>query len=319
MSREKTRKTLIVLVGFSCNNKCIMCSIEEKQCAFPNRSFSDIEQDMKDGRIDDYKEIEFTGGEPSIRKDIFDIITRAKELGYEKISLSTNGRMFSYEETCKKFVEAGLNKVTISLLGGDEKIHNAITRTPGSFDETVQGIKNLKKQADFQVNVSSVVSSLNYQKLSELGDLVLSLGVKNWYLLDLIPEGEADKHYLKLAVTQNELSKELNMLKPFADKFNELGFFDFQYCLFAPEFHDNKKINFVNTQKRGETTAQVGYDPQRLKKTDDGLYQDELRRQIEVCAKCRFRKECGGVWRKYLKEFGEEETNELAQKHNCLK
>jgi cyclic pyranopterin phosphate synthase len=318
MENNKKRKTLIVLTGFSCNNKCIMCSIEKQQCAFPNRSFSDIEADIKIGSISGYKEIEFTGGEPTIRKDIIDIIACANKFGYEKISLSTNGRIFSYSEKCDKFIEAGLNKVTISLLGPDAETHNAITRTPNSFSESVEGIKNLQKQKNFQVNVSSVVSSMNYEKLIELGKLILSWGIKNWYLLDLIPEGEAEKHYAQLAVTQNELSKKLNELNTLADKFGELGFFDFTYCLFSPQMRDNKKINFVNTQARGETTSQVGYDPQRLKMSNNGLYQDELRRQVEICRRCRFNNLCGGVWHKYLDKFGEEETNQLAQKNDCL-
>lgn len=315
---KKPIKTLVVTTGYSCNNKCLMCSIEKKECAFPNRSFSDIEGDLKTGRIEGITEIEFTGGEPTIRRNIVDNIARAKALGYERISLSTNGRLFSYQDFCDKLINAGLNKVTISLLGPNEKIHNAITRTPFSFSETVKGIENLKKIDNFQVNISSVISSLNYQNMLEFGEFVLSLGVKNWYLLDLIPEGSALKHYAKLAVTKNELSLELNKLETIADKFNELGFFDFPFCLFESKMINSTKINYVNTKKRGETTQQVGFNPERIIQTADGLYSDELRTQIKVCSSCRFSDRCGGVWREYLKKFGEEETNDLAKKHNCL-
>ena len=81
---------------------------------------------------------------------------------------------------------------------------------------------------------------------------------------------------------------------------------------------NNSKINFINTQKRGETTKQVGFNPERIKKDEAGLYSDEFRSQIKVCASCRYNEKCGGVWRDYLEKFGEEETNNLAAKHGCL-
>lgn len=318
MSLEKKPiKTLVVTTGFSCNNKCLMCSVDEKQCAFPNRTYNDIESDLKIGRLDGFTEVEFTGGEPTIRKDILENIARAKELGYERISLSTNGRLFSYPDFCDKIVQAGLNKVTISLHGADEKTHNAITRTPGSFTEVIQGIENLKKINDFQINISSVISSVNYRNLIKFGEFILSLGIKNWYLLDLIPEGSAKKHYMQLAVTQNELARELNTLGNIADKFNELGFFDFPFCLFEEKMISNPKINFINTQKRGETTKQVGFSPERIVRGEDGLYHDELRTQIEICKSCRYIERCGGVWREYLEKFSGDETSELMKKHGC--
>lgn len=315
---KKPIKTLVVTTGFSCNNKCLMCSVEEKQCAFPNRTFNDIEEDLKTGRIEGISEVEFTGGEPTIRKDIIENVARAKALGYEKISVSTNGRFFSYPDFCEKIIAAGLNKATISLLGPNEKIHNAITRTPESFGEVIQGIENLSKYNGFQINISTVISSLNYRDIESFAEFVLSLGVKNWFLLDLIPEGGAKKHYAKLCVTQNELARELNKLYAVADKFNELGFFDFPFCLFEPEMIYDGRVNFINTQKRGETTQQVGFDPERIVRGEDGLYHDELRTQIEVCKSCRYVDRCGGVWRDYLQKFGEEETNNLARKHDCL-
>lgn len=314
---NSTIKTLLITTGYSCNNKCLMCSVDERRCAFPDRYMDDIESDLKDGRLRDFTELEFTGGEPTARKDIIDLVARAKKLGYERISLSTNGRLFNYEDFCQKIIAAGLNKATVSLHGHNEKIHNAITRTPDSFQETIAGIKNLQKFSNFHLNISTVVSSPNYQHLSEISELVLSLGIKNWYLLDLIPEGAAKDNYMSLAVTQKELSRVLNGLNPIAEKFNELGFFDFPFCLFSPEMIANKKINYINTQKRGETTEQVGFSPERIVKDERGLYSDELRRQVEVCGKCLFQEKCGGVWREYLDKFGEEETVELMKRNGC--
>lgn len=317
--KKTTIKTLLVLTGFTCNNNCLVCSVGEKRCAFPDREFAQIEDDLKNGRLDDFTEVEFTGGETTIRKDITDLVGRAKELGYKKVSLSTNGRLFSYDDFTKKIIEAGLDKVTFSLLGSNEKVHNAVTRTPGSFQEIVQGIKNVKKYEKVEIKVSTVLSQINFQDLENLAELIISLGVKHWYLLDLIPDGNAEKNYSGLVVGLKDLNQEIKKLNKQTNKFTELGFFDFPFCIFTKEMRELNNVIFVNTKKRGETAEQVGYNPDRIILDKKGDYVDKHKTHVTICGQCQYHDECGGVWKDYLKLFNKEEISNLAKENNCLK
>ena len=63
-------KKLIIELGDSCNNNCIFCSVKNK--ANVNLSTSEIKKRIQDAKMKGYKRIEFSGGEPTIRKDFLE-------------------------------------------------------------------------------------------------------------------------------------------------------------------------------------------------------------------------------------------------------
>ncbi len=311
-------KNLLLLVGFSCNNNCVVCSVKSREQFYPDRSFSDIVAELEQKKKEGFNDVEFTGGEPTIRKDIVSLVAAAKKIGYRNIAFSTNGRLFSYSKFCQDIFAAGLNKVTFSLLGPDAKTHDAMTRTSGSFNNIVAGIKNAKQFPGVHINISSVICRFNYKNLKKFGQFVQSLGVLNWYLLDLIPDSNAKQFYGSLVVRLPELEIELNSLLSIAKGFKEFGFFDFPLCLFSPELTGLKNVCLVNAKMRSETSQQVGYNPKRIAKSDKGVYVDAYRTEVAICAQCRYYKECGGTWKEYLDKFGPAEIKVLAKKHKCL-
>lgn len=314
---NKKKEQLLVLTGFRCNNNCVMCSVMTKK-GLGDKSGDDIFKILKKGIENGYSDVEFTGGEPTIRPDIINIVSYAKRCGYKKIALSTNGRLFSYKKFCDRIIEAGLNKVTFSLLGSNSLIHNAITRTPNSFGEVVRGIKKVQQFPNVHINISSVISRLNYTDLIKFGKFVLSLGIKQWYLLDLIPDGNAQKAYGNIAVRLKKISKELNSLIEISDNFKELGFFDFPFCLFKEGMRKKENTMFVNAKMRAETASQVGYHSKRIFIDKEGSYGDIHRTNIEVCGKCRYNNECGGLWNEYIDAYSDDELIKLARANKCV-
>lgn len=316
----KKEKALVLLTGFSCNNNCIICSVRERQFSYQDRTRQELISDLKTGRRKGFGYVEFTGGEPTIRKDFLELIKAAKKMGYGTIAISTNGRLLSYPEFCDKAVEAGLNKITFSLHGPDARIHEAITRTPGSFEQIIEGIRNTKRSKGVHVNVSSTICQLNYKKLKPLGKKILSLGVKNWFLVDLIPDGNAKKFYKALLVRQNELSQQLNSLIGLAKEFDQFGLVDFPACLLSPDLRNLPNLCFFNAKRRENTTKQAGYESSidRIKQGKEGIYEDIYRTSAKICGQCVYLKNCGRFWREYLGKFGESEIKKLARKNQCL-
>ncbi len=306
------------MLGFSCNNNCIMCTTKPKGKKYNDRSTKEVIKDLERGIKQGFKRVEFTGGEPTIREDILELAKRAKDLGYQDIGLSTNGRMLSYNDFAKKIIKNGIRRINFSLYGPEAKLHNAITRTPKSFQQTIQGIKNVQKLQNTNVIVNTVVSQLNYQKLTQIGKLLSSLKIKFFNILDLIPDGYAKDFYKTLVVKTNDLSFTLNNLSNILDEFNLLTFFDFPLCLFAPELRNDSRTTFITAEGRKTTAEQVGYRPMRFEKEKGNIYSDIHKERIEVCQRCRFFKECGGVWQDYLNLYGPKEVIALAQKHKCL-
>ncbi len=79
-----------IFLGNSCNNRCLHCSYRQK-----DPSSTDINTILHSLNQKKEENVLFYGGEPALRNDLFQIINAAKENGYRRIKLLTNGRAFS--------------------------------------------------------------------------------------------------------------------------------------------------------------------------------------------------------------------------------
>lgn len=292
-------KLLLIMTGFSCNNNCILCSLKDQVGIHQDKTTEEIKIILKSS-IKEFSSVEFTGGDPTIRKDLYDLISYAKKIGFKKIAISTNARILSYEKYIDQLIEAGLTRITSTLYSHLARTHNAITRTPESFEQTVFAINNLIKKSDLELSVNTVLCQLNYRSLNDMGIFLKNIGVKNWGILDLIPDGIANQFYTKLAVKINDLSLSLNKLEEIIDDFNTVSFFDFASCLFNDNLRDSPRTFFFDAHMRKESFEQTGYSPKRFDITKGDIYNDVHKRRIYLCDNCDFIKNCAGFWIEYL-------------------
>jgi MoaA/NifB/PqqE/SkfB family radical SAM enzyme len=168
-------KRLDLKVGFQCNNRCLFCVQGNRRYSCPNKSDQEIKKILKKMKKD-HDSVVFTGGEPTIRKELVDWVRYAKKLGFISIQIQTNGRMFSYKNYCKALIKAGANEFSPALHGSNAKIHDSQTQAPGSFKQTVQGIKNLR-ELDQYIITNSVITRMNFKDLPNLARLLVNLKV----------------------------------------------------------------------------------------------------------------------------------------------
>ena len=138
-----TINNLILELNSVCNSNCTYCYLEDKT----GRGEGTIPFFMQ--KLEEYagtgvQNVDFTGGEPTLYKNVLVLIKHAKDLGYTNRSLVTNGRMFSIRKYAEKFVSAGINRVVVTLDGPESGIAEGLTQSPGSFDQTIKGLKNAK-------------------------------------------------------------------------------------------------------------------------------------------------------------------------------
>jgi uncharacterized radical SAM superfamily Fe-S cluster-containing enzyme len=108
--------------------------------------------------------IQFTGGEPTLRDDIVEIVKSASELGYKHIQLNTNGINLSKSpDLCMKLREAGVSNLYLSFDGMTPETN------PKNYWEAPQAIENCYKAAIGVVLVPTVIGGVNDH---ELGDIV---------------------------------------------------------------------------------------------------------------------------------------------------
>ncbi|MCD6367902.1 MAG: radical SAM protein, partial [Candidatus Aenigmarchaeota archaeon] len=158
-----------IVVGFLCNNNCMFCSVGNRNF---NKSTEQIKMDIDRAVKENPNEINFTGGEPTIRKDIFELVKYASEK-VSDVRITTNGRMLSKKSFTKKIVKSGLTGAIFSIHSPYPKVHDYLVQVNGAFIQAINGLKNLKKFTD-KIDVNIVINNLNYRSLHKLTEMLFS-------------------------------------------------------------------------------------------------------------------------------------------------
>jgi len=183
-------KKLDLKVGFACNNYCKHC-VQSYKRNVVDKSTERLKKEIIDGYKDGCRAIVFTGGEPTIRKDIIELIRFAKDVGYERIQVQSNGRMLKYKKFVDALVEAGMNEFSPAVNGHIPEVHDFLASVNGAWEQTVQAIKNVREYGDVVILTNTVVTKPNYRWLKEIAELLVDLGVDQYQLAFVHSAGNA--------------------------------------------------------------------------------------------------------------------------------
>ncbi|HUU51191.1 MAG TPA: radical SAM protein [Nitrospinota bacterium] len=173
----------------TCQADCLHCSaaqsMKQTKKALSNEEFKNvIDQAIELGVVN----ITLTGGEPLLRKDLFELIHYVDK---EKTicPMFTNGE-FLTEANVKKLDEAGIFSVMVSLDSPDAKEHDEMRRRPGLFNKAIEGIKRMLDRG-MLVGISTYASQENIAdgKLEKLLYLGKDLKVHELVIFDAVPTG----------------------------------------------------------------------------------------------------------------------------------
>jgi MoaA/NifB/PqqE/SkfB family radical SAM enzyme len=117
-------------------------------------------------------------------------VRAAARLGFRPIQIQTNGRLLSYMRLVDSLMAAGATEFSPSLHGSTPALHDALTRAPASWEESVQGIRNLVA-VGATVVTNSVIVKGNVHDLADLVALLAELGVRQGQLAFVHPVGTA--------------------------------------------------------------------------------------------------------------------------------
>ena len=133
--------------------------------------------------------IAFSGGEPLVRKDIFELTKYADEKGIY-VAVATNGTLIT-KDKAKEMKNSGVRFTQISLDGATPEMHDNFRGIKGVYNKTIQGIKNCVAEGFF-VNVAATATKYNYKEIPKIIDLCDELGV-NWFMLyNFVPTGRGE-------------------------------------------------------------------------------------------------------------------------------
>jgi len=193
-SRIDLSRYIVLPVWNECNNNCTICMLSGLKQKMPPISFSNFRQLIND-IVEDKKfdNLILSGAEVTTFDDLERYIRYAYSTGwFKKIQIQTNGRKLCDKEYLKRIIDSGVNEFFLSL-HGREAVHDEITRSRGSFIETLKGIQNLEL---FDVNVitNTVLTRFNYDEVVPLMVLVSQTSVSEMQLWNYFPMEKGDSN-----------------------------------------------------------------------------------------------------------------------------
>lgn len=173
----------------TCNLKCKHCYADSGSKSYNGElntkealNFIDNLQEFK------VPVILFSGGEPLLRKDLFELIKYSKERNIRS-TISTNGTLID-RDIAVKLKQCGVGYVGISLDGIGQK-HDEFRGTKGAFESALKGIRNCK-DAGQKVGLRFTVNKHNYSDLEDIFNLIKEERINRVCFYHLVYSGRAN-------------------------------------------------------------------------------------------------------------------------------
>jgi len=220
-------------VTFRCQNNCVHC-----YAGGPHET-AELTTSQWKQVIDRLQQIgvfilTFTGGEPTLREDLPELLLYAQNKGMVT-GLVTNGRKLRDKAYVEILEKSGLDFVQVTLESHDAAIHDLMTAIDGSWKETVSGIKNAVS-SQIYVTTNTTLSKHNAPSFLETIDFLKTLSVAAFGCNSLIYSGKANKIDKEFALPLKTLSELLPRIRDKASQLDLkfLWYTPTQYCRLDP-------------------------------------------------------------------------------------
>ncbi len=172
----------------ACNLRCVHCRREWDHAPPNELSTAEVKKYLIDGIADAtwHSILVFSGGEPLMRPDLFDLIDYAKGRGLIP-AVATNATLVD-RTVAKRFSQHGVSRVSVSLDGSCAQLHDAFRGLPGSFDDALRGIRALRS-ANVEVQVNVTFTKANLDDAPAMLDLVKQIDACAIHVFLLVPVG----------------------------------------------------------------------------------------------------------------------------------
>lgn len=204
---------------WKCNQRCLFCYAGgEGLSSARELSTEEWKRAIDRLRAAGVPMLTFTGGEPTQREDLPELIEHSK---WFVTRLNTNGTLLT-EELCASLCQASLDSMQITLYSHDEDIHNSLVGA-ANFDKTVEGIRNAVK-AGLDVSINTPLCRKNADYVNTLR-FISSFGVRFVTASGLICTGMAENRHGEYDLTSDELYEIIKAAKEFTvEKGMEIDF-----------------------------------------------------------------------------------------------
>lgn len=298
-----------IILGFKCNNNCLFC-YEKTKRHLPDKTTTELKKEISAASKRGFLQVHFIGGEPTIRPDIFELIKYAKYSGFNSVMITSNGRMFAYQDFVNKIVESGISQIVVSLHGHNARLHDKLTGSKGSFGQLIAGLENFKRMEFKNVGVNITIVKQNYRYLPAIAKMLVEcrierveftyVGVSREEFKLMKPKISLAASYIRKAL---KIGKDNNYLWIVQNP--PMG------CYFEGYF---EHLSYAKNEKN--TLFAISNKACRYEKIESKKSTVYLK--PEKCLQCYYYDKCFGVEKMYLCEFGVREIKPFLAENKHL-
>ncbi len=185
--KASERRPIVVWnITRACNLKCVHCyndsGVDKKSNEVTSKEAKAVLDDLASYGV---PSVLFSGGEPMMRKDLFDLLGYAGDKGLRTV-ISTNGTLITVEKA-KAIRKSGVSYVGISL-DGIGSTNDKFRGVEGAFDKAVAGIRNCQ-DAGVKVGLRVTLTQRNVAEMEALFDFFEKEGIERACFYHLVPSG----------------------------------------------------------------------------------------------------------------------------------
>lgn len=188
-----------------CNLRCVHCrsSSEIEVKAHPDFATEEAFRIIDDIAAYAKPVMVLSGGEPLLRKDVFDIAGYGTGKGL-RMCLATNGTLVT-DEICSKIKDSGIRIVSLSLDGSKETVHDDFRSQKGAFAATIRAA-GLFREYGIEFIINSSFTKRNQEEIPKVYKLAKELGATAWYLFMIVPTGRGEE-IMKELISKEDYEK----------------------------------------------------------------------------------------------------------------
>lgn len=294
---------IVLFTGYACNNNCAFCIDADKR-GLPQKTTAELLAETLKAARRGADILEIIGGEATIRPDFSRVVAAAKKLGISEVACATNGRVFADRAAAKKIVDAGIDSLIFSVHGPDARVHDALTRAPGSFAQLKKGLANLKALGFNAINGNTTVVKRNMAALPRLAGFYVKHGVRNVEYIFVDPNYGGAKNDFKGLVPR------ISAAAPYMRRALAIGLragMDQWKVRYVPLCHFTDCLDQISELNEKKLFKTEHWAPDFRNTDAIGSRAEVARAKTACCRGCALYRACEGIWVEYLKNFGDGE------------
>ena len=293
-----------------CNNRCSFCTTgwlmreQGEDLGHPPREVirAQLEGAYKNGA----RRALFQGGEPTIRRDLGDLLADAHAIGYQATTIFTNARMAASKAGARWLAGMNVSWFQVSIQGGTAEAHDASVGAKGAFEQTVAGARRLIALGQ-RVKVNAVLTVHLLDTIREFAALMIDLRPEEVGLDTVKPSGAfgvSRESYAELVPPLAQYSESLRDAMLAMDGEGLVArLTSFPSCLVRGAEH--------LISEEADTTQTQQHKGNLVNKH---LWKRSMQVKPASCRTCAYDAACGGVYAAYAELHGLDELRPLAKR-----